>query len=42
VSFGVGIAAAGTGVALLVLGKPSAEHVALRALPGGLQIGGQL
>lgn len=42
VSFGVGIAAAATGVALLVLGKPSAEHVALRALPGGLQIGGRL
>jgi hypothetical protein len=42
VSFGVGIAAAATGVALLVLGKPSAEHVAFRALPGGFQIGGQL
>ena len=42
VSFGVGIASAATGVALLVLGKPSAEHVAFRALPGGFQIGGQL
>ena len=42
VSFGVGIAAAATGVALLVLGKPSEEHLAIRALPGGLQIGGRL
>ena len=42
VSFGVGIVSAATGVALLVLGKPSAEHVAFRALPGGFQIGGQL
>lgn len=42
VSFGVGIAAAATGVALLTLGKPSEEHVAIRALPGGLQIGGRL
>jgi len=42
VSFGVGIAAAATGVALLVLGKPNEEHVAIRALPGGLEIGGRL
>jgi hypothetical protein len=42
VSFGVGIASAATGVVLLVLGKPSAEHVAFRALPGGFQIGGRL
>lgn len=42
ISYGVGIAAAATGVVLLTLGKPEQEHVALRALPGGLQIGGQL
>jgi hypothetical protein len=42
VSFGVGIAAAATGVALLTLGKPTEEHLAIRALPAGLQIAGQL
>lgn len=42
VSFGVGIAAAATGIALLTLGKPNEEHVAIRALPTGLQIGGRL
>jgi hypothetical protein len=42
ISYGVGIAAAATGVVLLTLGKPGQEHVAIRALPGGLQIGGRL
>jgi len=42
VSFGVGIAAAATGVMLLTLGKPSEEHVAIRFLPSGIQIGGRL
>jgi len=42
VSFGIGVAAAATGAVLLVLGTPSAEHVALRAQPGGLTIGGRL
>ncbi|HEY0465110.1 MAG TPA: hypothetical protein VGC79_12910, partial [Polyangiaceae bacterium] len=42
VSFGVGIAAAATGVALLTLGKPGEEHLAIRALPTGLQISGRL
>jgi len=42
VSFGVGIAAAATGVALLTLGKPTEEHLAVRVLPTGLQIGGRL
>ncbi len=42
ISYGVGIAAAGTGILLLTLGKPEREHVALSALPNGLQIGGQL
>ena len=42
VSFGVGIAAATTGVLLLTLGKPAQEHVAIRALPTGIQIGGRL
>jgi len=42
VSFGVGIAAAATGVVLLTLGNPAEEHVAIRALPTGLQIGGRL
>ena len=42
VSFGVGIAAAATGVALLTIGDPAEEHVAIRALPTGLQIGGRL
>jgi hypothetical protein len=42
ISYGVGIAAAATGIVLLTIGKPSGEHVAIRALPNGLQIGGQL
>jgi len=42
VSFGVGIAAVATGVVLLTLGKPGQEHVAIRVLPAGLQIGGRL
>lgn len=42
VSFGVGIAAAATGVMLLTLGKPEQQHLAIRALPMGLQIGGRL
>jgi len=42
VSFGVGIAAAATGVALLTLGKPAEQHLAIRALPTGLQIAGRL
>jgi hypothetical protein len=42
VSFGIGIAAAGTGIALLTLGNPEQEHLAIRALPTGLLIGGRL
>jgi hypothetical protein len=42
VSFGVGIAAATTGVLLLTLGKPAQEHLAIRALPTGIEIGGRL
>jgi hypothetical protein len=42
ISYGVGVAAAGAGVLLLVLGEPNHEHVAVRALPNGVQIGGQL
>ncbi len=42
ISYGVGIAAVATGVVLIMVGKPSQEHVALRALPNGLQIGGRL
>jgi len=42
VSFGIGIVAAGTGVALLTLGSPAQEHLAIRALPTGLLIGGRL
>ena len=41
-SYGVGIAAAASGVLLLTLGDPKHEHVALGILPGGVQIGGQL
>jgi hypothetical protein len=41
-SYGVGLAAAGAGVLLLTLGKPNQEHVAVRALPNGILIGGQL
>jgi hypothetical protein len=42
VSYGVGIAATVTGVLLLTLGKPSQQHLAVRVLPTGLQIGGRL
>jgi hypothetical protein len=42
IGYGVGIAAAATGVLLLTLGKPAHEHVALRAVPNGAQIGGWL
>lgn len=42
VSFGVGIAASATGIALLTLGKPTEEHVAIRVVPAGLELGGQL
>jgi len=42
VSFGVGLAAATTGVLLLTLGKPAQEHLAIRALPTGIEIGGRL
>lgn len=42
VSYGLGIAAATTGVLLLTLGRPTEEHLAVRALPTGLQIGGRL
>jgi len=42
ISFGVGIAAAATGVVLLTVGKPAQEHVAIRALPTGLLIAGRL
>jgi tetratricopeptide (TPR) repeat protein len=42
VSFGVGIAAATSGVLLLTLGKPREEHLTVRALPTGLQIAGRL
>ncbi len=42
VSFGLGAAAATTGVLLLTLGKPTQEHVALRAFPSGIQIAGRL
>ena len=41
-SFGVGIVAAGTGIVLLSLGGPAQEHLAVRAVPMGLQIGGRL
>jgi hypothetical protein len=42
ISYGVGIAAGATGVLLLTLGEPAHEHVAIRALPTGIQIGGRL
>jgi hypothetical protein len=42
VSYGVGLAAAGAGVLLLTLGKPNQDQVAVRAVPNGIQIGGQL
>ena len=42
VSFGVGIAATAAGVVLLTLGQPEREHLAIRALPTGFQIGGRL
>jgi hypothetical protein len=41
-SYGVGIAAGATGVLLLTLGHADHEHVALRVVPGGVQIGGRL
>jgi hypothetical protein len=41
-SYGVGIAAGATGILLLSLGQSEREHVALRVLPGGVQIGGRL
>lgn len=42
ISYGVGVAALATGIVLLTIGKPSHEHVAIRALPNGIQIGGRL
>ena len=42
ISYGVGIAAAATGVVLIVIGNPTHEHVALRAAPNGLMIAGRL
>ncbi len=42
VSFGVGAAAATTGVLLLTLGRPTREHLAVRAFPSGVQVGGWL
>jgi hypothetical protein len=42
VSYGVGFAAATAGVLLLTLGDSQHEHVALRLLPTGVQIGGRL
>lgn len=42
ISYGVGLAAGGAGVLLLTLGHPAHEQLAIRALPGGFQIGGQL
>ena len=42
ISYGVGLAAGTTGVLLLTLGQPAHEQLAIRALPGGLQIGGPL
>jgi hypothetical protein len=41
-SYGIGMAAATTGVLLLTLGKPEREHVALRVLPNGVELGGRL
>ena len=41
-SYGVGVAAAASGVLLLTLGKPGHEHLAIRALPNGVQLGGRL
>ncbi len=42
ISFGVGLAAGGAGVLLLTLGHPAHEQLAIRAVPSGLLIGGQL
>jgi hypothetical protein len=42
ISYGLGIAAGATGVLLLTLGKPAHEQLAIRALPTGIQLGGQL
>jgi hypothetical protein len=41
-SYGVGFAAATAGVLLLTVGNSRHEHVALRLLPSGVQIGGTL
>jgi hypothetical protein len=41
-SYGVGLAAATAGVLLLTVGDSRHEHVALRLLPSGVQIGGTL
>lgn len=41
-SYGVGVAAATSGILLLTLGKPDHEHVAFRVTAMGMQIGGQL
>jgi hypothetical protein len=41
-SYGVGVAAAASGVLLLTLGRPEREHIALIGLPSGIQIRGRL
>jgi hypothetical protein len=41
-SYGVGVAAAASGVLLLTLGRPEREDIAVIALPSGLQIRGRL
>lgn len=40
--FSVGLAAAATGALLLTIGQAGHEQIAIRALPTGIQIGGQL
>jgi hypothetical protein len=40
VSYGIGVAAATTGILLLTLGEPNREHVALGVVPGGVRVGG--
>lgn len=42
ISYGVGLAAVAGGVALLTLGPPEREHVAIHALPNGFLLGGRL
>lgn len=42
ISYGFGFAAAAAGVALLTFVEPSQAQLAIRVLPGGLQIGGRL